>query len=83
MHFNKILLKFFRLPIGSSFKKPWTANARRPKQNFVKKKLTSIGKGGAPFNRRGYMSFEIQKSWPSEAGKTYRSHRPLLAVVNI
>jgi hypothetical protein len=41
--------------------KPWTVNARRPKQNFVKKKLTSTGKGGAPFNGRGCMSFEIPK----------------------
>jgi hypothetical protein len=60
-NFNKILLKFFRLPIGSKLTKPWTVNARRPKQNFVKKKLTNTGKGGVPFNGRGCMSFEIPK----------------------
>jgi hypothetical protein len=59
MNFNKILLKFFRLPTGSRLKKPWTANARRPKQKFVKKKLTNTGKGGSPFNGRGCMSFGI------------------------
>jgi hypothetical protein len=64
-------------------KKPWTVNARRPKQNFVKKKLTSIGKGGVPFNGRGCMSFEIPKSWPSEAGRMYKNHGPWLTVVNI
>jgi hypothetical protein len=83
MNFNKILLKFFRLHIRSRFKKPWTTNARRPEWNFVKKKLTSTGKGGAPFNGRGYMSFEIRKSWPLEGGRMYRSHGPLLITVNI
>jgi hypothetical protein len=63
--------------------KPWTVNARRPKQNFVKKKLTSTGKGGAPFNGRGSMSFEIPKSWPSEARRMYQSHGPWLTVVSI
>lgn len=28
MPFNKILLEFFRLPIGSKFKKLWIANAK-------------------------------------------------------
>jgi hypothetical protein len=51
--------------------KPWTVNARRPKQNFVKKKLTSTGKGEVPFNGRGCMSFKIPKSWPSEARRMY------------
>ena len=54
-----MLLQFFRLSIGSKFKKPWIVNAKRPKQNFVKKKLTNIGKGGAPFNRRGCMSGKV------------------------
>ena len=76
MAFNKILLQFFRLLIGSRFKKPWTVNAKRPKQNFIKKKLTIIGKGGVPFNRRGCMSFKILKNWPSEAERTYQSHEP-------
>jgi hypothetical protein len=63
------------LSIGSRFKKPWIANARRLKRNFVKKKQTKIRRGKVPFKRRCCMSFGIRRCWLLKVGRMYRHHK--------
>jgi hypothetical protein len=56
---------------------------QKTEAELCKEEADKHREGGVPFNGRGCMSFEIQKSWLSEDRRMYRSHGPLLTAMNI